>query len=190
MFSQFDQVEYCNVDSDNLDRYCFYPVLEFVVSEFLSNKALLLPDLYKKYEDLFDKTASQSVFFPLFAHDMKKIKHDSNWLFRMLKCSLGPSLLHFVPRQKKMGRMLYRNGTNLLECLHLALVEQQKVTSELKANNDALARKIGSVLEESSVDRINYLDNSLKATSQCVKSYVSSRVKTSGILEYSFIQFD
>jgi hypothetical protein len=39
--SQFDQVEYCNVDSHNLDRYCFYPVLEFVVSEFLSNKALL-----------------------------------------------------------------------------------------------------------------------------------------------------
>ena len=29
MFSQFDQVEYCNVDSDNLDRYVlFYPVLE------------------------------------------------------------------------------------------------------------------------------------------------------------------
>ena len=47
MFSQFDQVEYCNVDSDNLDRN-FYPVLEFVVSDFLSNKALLLPDLYKK----------------------------------------------------------------------------------------------------------------------------------------------
>ena len=69
-----------------------------------------------------------------------------------------------------MGRMLYRNGTNLLECLHLALVEQQKVTSVLKANNDALARKIGSVIEESSVDSINYLDNSLKATSQCVKS--------------------
>ena len=70
--SQFDQVEYCNVDSDNLDRYCFYPVLEFVVSEFLSNKALLLPDLYNKFEDLVDKTASQSVFFPIFAHvDMK-----------------------------------------------------------------------------------------------------------------------
>jgi hypothetical protein len=137
-------VKYCNVDSDNLDRYCFYLVLEFIVSEFLSNKALLLPDLYKKYEDLFDKTASQSVFFPLFAHDMKKIKRDSNWLFRMLKCSLGPSLLHSVPRQKKMGRMLHRNCTNLLECLHLALVGQQKVTSELKANNDALARKIGS----------------------------------------------
>jgi hypothetical protein len=80
-----------------------------------------------------------------------------------------------------MGRMLYRNGTNLLECLHLALVEQQKVTSVLKANNDTLARKIGSVIEESSVDRINYLDNSLKETSQCVKSYASSRVKTSGI---------
>jgi hypothetical protein len=111
-----------------------------------------------------------SVFFHLFAHDMKKIKHDSNWLFRMLKCSLEPSLLNCVPRQKKMGRMLYRNGTNLLECLHLALVEQQKVTSELKANNDALARKNGSVIEGSSVYRINYLDNSLKATSQCVKS--------------------
>ena len=34
----------------------FYPVLEFVVSDFLSNKALLLPDLYKKIEDLADKT--------------------------------------------------------------------------------------------------------------------------------------
>ena len=113
----------------------------------------MLPDLYKKFEDLVDKTASQSVFFPITAHvDMKTIKHDSNWLFRMLKCSLGPLLLHFVPRQKKMGRMLYRNGTNLLECLHLALVEQRKVTSELKANNDALSRKIGSVIEESSVD--------------------------------------
>ena len=145
-------MEYCNVDSDNLDRYCFYPVLEFVVSEFLSNKALLLPDLYKNIEDLFDKTTSQSVFFHLFAHDMKKIKHDSNWLFRMLKCSLGPSLLNCVPRQKKMGRMLYRNGTNLLECLHLALVAQRKVTSELKANKDALARKIGSVIKKSSVD--------------------------------------
>ena len=121
------------------------------------------------------------MFFPLFAHDMKKIKRDSNWLFLMLKCSLGPSLLHAVPRQKKMGKMLHRKGTNLLECLHLALVEQQKVTPELKANNDALARKIGSVIEESSVDSINYLDNSLKATSQCVKSYISSRVKTSAI---------
>ena len=58
MFSQFDQVEYYNVDSDNLDCYVlFYPVLEFVVSDFLSNKALLLPDLYKKIEDLVDKTA-------------------------------------------------------------------------------------------------------------------------------------
>jgi hypothetical protein len=35
----------------------FYPVLEFVVSDFLSNKALLLPDLYKQFEDLVDKTA-------------------------------------------------------------------------------------------------------------------------------------
>jgi hypothetical protein len=57
MFSQFDQVEYCNVDSDNLDRYCFI-LLEFVVGDFLSNKALLLPDLYKKFEDLVDKTVS------------------------------------------------------------------------------------------------------------------------------------
>ena len=32
-------------------------VLEFVVSDFLSNKALLLPDLYKTFEDLVDKTA-------------------------------------------------------------------------------------------------------------------------------------
>jgi hypothetical protein len=65
--------------------YHFYTTFEFVVSDFLSNKALLLPDLYKKFEDLVDKTASQSVFFPIFAHvDMKTIKHDSNWLFRML----------------------------------------------------------------------------------------------------------
>ena len=45
-------------DSDNIDHYVlFYPVLEFAVSDFLSNKALLLPDLYKKIEDLVDKTA-------------------------------------------------------------------------------------------------------------------------------------
>ena len=58
--SQFDQVEYCNVGSDNLDRYCLYPVLEFVVSEVLSKNTLLLPDFYKQFEDLVDKTASQS----------------------------------------------------------------------------------------------------------------------------------
>jgi hypothetical protein len=28
-----------------------------LVRDFLSNKALLLPDLYKKFEDLVDKTA-------------------------------------------------------------------------------------------------------------------------------------
>jgi hypothetical protein len=61
--SQFDQVEYCNVDSDNLDRYCFYPVLEFVVSEFLSNKALLLPDLYKKFAPDFE-ACNQTLLSP------------------------------------------------------------------------------------------------------------------------------
>jgi hypothetical protein len=68
-----------SLHSDNLDRYCFYPVLEFVVSEFLSNKALLLPDLYKKFEDLVDKTASRSVFFPMFAtHLFPPSVSDSN----------------------------------------------------------------------------------------------------------------
>jgi hypothetical protein len=44
MFSPFDQVEYCNVDSDNIDRYVlFYPVLEFIVSDFLSNNPGSLP---------------------------------------------------------------------------------------------------------------------------------------------------
>ena len=56
MFSQFDQVEYCNVDSDNLDRNCFI-LFQNLQSDFLSNKALLLPDLQKKIEDLVDKTA-------------------------------------------------------------------------------------------------------------------------------------
>ena len=46
MFSQFDQVEYCNVDWQ-FWPLLFYPVLEFVVGDFLSNKALLLPYLYK-----------------------------------------------------------------------------------------------------------------------------------------------
>ena len=54
MFSQFDQVEYCNVDWQSWPLL-FYPVLEFVVSDFLSNKALLLPDLHKTFEDLADK---------------------------------------------------------------------------------------------------------------------------------------
>ena len=56
MLSQFDQVEYCNVDSDNLDRNCFI-LFQNLQSDFLSNKALLLPDLQKKIEDLVDKTA-------------------------------------------------------------------------------------------------------------------------------------
>jgi hypothetical protein len=64
--SQFDQVEYCNVDSDNLDRYCFYPVLEFVVSDFLSNKALLLPDLYKKFVPNANTQASLYHFYTTF----------------------------------------------------------------------------------------------------------------------------
>ena len=46
--SQFDQVEYCNVDSDNLDRYCFYLVLEFVVSEFLTNKSFIVARFVQK----------------------------------------------------------------------------------------------------------------------------------------------
>jgi hypothetical protein len=45
-------------DIDIMTPLLFYPVLEFVVSDFLSNKALWLPDfLYKTFEDLVDKAA-------------------------------------------------------------------------------------------------------------------------------------
>jgi hypothetical protein len=45
------------LDTEALSQSETFPVLEFVVSDFLFNKALLLPDLYKKFEDLVDKTA-------------------------------------------------------------------------------------------------------------------------------------
>jgi hypothetical protein len=80
--SQFDQVEYCNVDSDNLVHYCFYPVLEFVVSELLSNKALLLPDLYKKFEDLVDKQ-QVSLCFSLYMSKLYKHPQCSTPIFRV-----------------------------------------------------------------------------------------------------------
>jgi hypothetical protein len=57
MFSQFDQVEYCNVNPLTILTVTVLSCFRICSPDFLSNKALMLPDLQKKFEDLVDKTA-------------------------------------------------------------------------------------------------------------------------------------
>ena len=57
MFSQFDQVEYCNVDSDNLDHNCFILFQNLQSVTFYPTKLYCCQICTKNYEDLVDKTA-------------------------------------------------------------------------------------------------------------------------------------
>ena len=82
-----------------------------------------MPVVYEKYKSLLSINA-EFYKFAFTEENVSYCVHSPRWLYKMLKVRLGKSLLSYTPRKKNSGRLLYRNGIDLLNSLHLHIVEQ------------------------------------------------------------------
>ncbi|CAC5365794.1 unnamed protein product [Mytilus coruscus] len=138
--SSIDIIE-CNIS--NIDTYCYQNILKYVVSSFLSYKPLLLSKVYNVYASEVDKAVLD---FNLVVNDdrLRIVQHSATWLFTMLKSCLGPAIGLHVAQSKKQGRMIYRLGTKLLQCLHSTISDHHKEIDELNNKMSALEKNVNS----------------------------------------------
>ncbi|CAC5419985.1 unnamed protein product [Mytilus coruscus] len=136
------------VTTENIDSFSFRSVLESVINSFVEEKALLLPNLYEQYKCILHKNAKK-----LGLCVEQKVFHRPQWLFTMLKSCLGRALSYYVPKKKNLGRMIYRNGTDIFGCLHTVVVENLKCIDDnkrLKKRKYNSSRKMASTVSAES----------------------------------------
>ncbi|CAG2223496.1 unnamed protein product [Mytilus edulis] len=169
------------VTTENIDLFSFRSVLESVINSFVEEKALLLPNLFEKYKCILHKNANK-----LGLCVEQKVFHRPQWLFTMLKSCLGRALSYYVPKKKNLGRMIYRNGTDIFGCLHALVVENCKCIEDnkrLKKESIIQAEKLASTVSEE--NRKNKqeqsLEDAVKILKNYVKIYVSDKIKMDGL---------
>ena len=132
MFQTFQYINTClhrynfddSVSQDNVDLYTLQEICEFTTDLFMNEKVILLPNLFAKYKKKLEiniKNHKLSVS----DMDMKKLEQNSKWLLRLLKIRFGKGLQVYVSKEKKNRSMLYRNGMDLLNCIHTLTVDYQ-----------------------------------------------------------------
>ncbi|CAC5415614.1 unnamed protein product [Mytilus coruscus] len=161
----FTVIDTEKVTTENIDSFSFRSVLESVINSFVEEKALLLPNLYEQYKCILHKNAKKLGLC------VEQVFHRPQWLFTMLKSCLGRALSYYVPKKKNLGRMIYRNGTDIFGCLHTVVVENLKCIDDnkrLKKESIIQAEKMASTVSAES--RKNKQEQSLEdANSQCVQ---------------------
>ena len=91
---------------------------------FLNKKVILLPDLFEKYQKKVE-IIIKYYKFSISDIDIKILEHISKWLLCLLKIRFEKGLQVYVPKKNKNGSMLYRNGMDLLNCIHTVTVDYQ-----------------------------------------------------------------
>ncbi|CAC5377845.1 unnamed protein product [Mytilus coruscus] len=176
---EFDEIDLKSVDVSNIDLFCFRMILAEVVNNFLTYKPLLLQSFNSEYCGHVSKLCN-SLNFSLNVVSENRINHDIRWIFRMLKSCLGSALHNWVPESLNTGRMVYRVGTDFMLCAHSQLNGHKKSIDKLQAVNKALQKKLDDLSESlQAMEKIECVDETLKITRQCIKSYVSSSVNSS-----------
>ncbi|CAC5358523.1 unnamed protein product [Mytilus coruscus] len=110
---------------------------------------------------------------------LRIVQHSATWLFTMLKSCLGPALVLHVAQSKKQGRMIYRIGTNLIQCLHSTISDHHKEIDELNNKMSDLEKKVNSnIASSSSLNTMECLDKTARLMKTHVKLYVQDAIKT------------
>ncbi|CAC5413511.1 unnamed protein product [Mytilus coruscus] len=110
---------------------------------------------------------------------LRIVQHSATWLFTMLKSCLGPALVLHVAQSKKQGRMIYRLGTNLLQCLHSTISDHHQEIDELNNKMSDLEKKVNSnIASSSSLNIMECLDKTARLMKTHVKLYVKDAIKT------------
>ena len=107
-------IEKQKVTGQIVDICTFQMILRFVVKAFEEESSLLLPEVYDKYKFLLHTNVNDLNIVIDSDKDMSKLLHCTQWISNMLRYVLGRSLLCYVPKKKNLGRLIYRNGADVL----------------------------------------------------------------------------
>ena len=106
-------------------------ILRFVVKTFEEENSLLLPEVYDRYKLLLHKNVNDLNIVNDSDKDMSKLLHCTQWIFNMLKSVLGRALLCYVPKKKNLGRLIYRNGADVLGSCHSLLLANHRSSNQI-----------------------------------------------------------
>ena len=124
-------IEKQKVTGQNVDIYTFQMILRFVVKAFEEESSLLLPEVYDRYILLFHKNVNDLNIVIDSEKDMSKLLHCTQWIFIMLKSVFGRAFLCFVPKKKNLGRLIYRNGADVLGSCHSLLLANHRSSNQI-----------------------------------------------------------
>ncbi|CAC5370957.1 unnamed protein product [Mytilus coruscus] len=168
-----DPVDVC---ADNIDTVTHH-IIEFVVKSFLDDKPLLLPVVYEKYMNLL-KTNINTFKCTISGNEqLQLLNHNLKWLLRMLKVKLGKGRLHFVPKRKKDGCLIHRNGADLLSALHTMTVNFYSTLNEKNEEVTKLIYNNKKLISEKNTKMTNHeiLDEAVQILRTFVKQYTSEK---------------
>jgi hypothetical protein len=98
----------------------------------------------------------------------------------MLKVRLGKSLLSYTARKKNSGRLLYRNGIDLLNSLHLHVVEHYHTVDRIQTETNILYTKNAALISENNrkTQKHEILNEAVEILRPYIKTYVSNKISS------------
>jgi hypothetical protein len=106
--------------------------------------------------------------------------NNPRWLYKNLKVKLGKSLLSYTPRKKNSGRLLYRNGIDLLNSLHLHVVEHYHTVDRIQTETNILYTKNAALISENNrkTQKHEILNEAVEILRPYIKTYVSNKISS------------
>ena len=108
--------------------------------------------------------------------DMSKLLHCTQWIFNMLKSVFGRALLRNVPKKKNLGRLIYRNGADILRGFHSLLLANHRSSNQIaqmEKENLKLTNKISSLITGDIQKNRNH-----ESLNHAAKIVVSDKIKS------------
>jgi hypothetical protein len=98
-FSQYEVIQ------TNIEKFCFRQLLEYVIENLKSYRSLLVSNLHLKYKNFVDSSI-QDFIINIDNESICQVHKTTNWVYQMLKSTLGPALLVYSPHKKSTSRMV------------------------------------------------------------------------------------
>lgn len=167
----------------NVDIYTFQVILQFVAEAFEKERFLLLPEVFDRYKLMLHTNVNNLNIVIDSDKNMSKLLHCIQWIFNMLKSVLGRALLCYVPKKKNLGRLIYRNGADVLGSCHSLLLANHRSSNQIalmEKENLKLTNKISSFITNDLKKNRKHesLEHAAQILRNVIKLYVSDRIKT------------
>ena len=109
---------------------------------------------------------------------MSKLLHCTQWIFIMLKSVFGRAFLCFVPKKKNLGRLIYRNGADVLGSSHSLYLANHRSSNQIalmEEENLKLTNNISYLITDDLKKNTKHksLEHAAQILRNVIKLYVS-----------------